>query len=311
MIKYYLICFLIMPLEVNCSSGRWEKIDALSDTNADTQSDLRSDETIDLPLEAATCDPALCDSQCLTRGASGGVCREGRCICLGVPDGSADYIDTIDHTELTDSREVPSDTAAEEVVTCPEGKTLCGGKCVDTSSDGNNCGRCGHACGSDESCFSGYCCPNGCGVTDCSPDRCPAPCSRTCSSPEYCETDENAYLCCLTSCNNGSEACDDESFRVPAEDPDGLFSLVCVDGAGGEIFIATNSCLCNDGIRRCRCCSSRDQMNRYIIYSFNCNIAGERYSIDLSDYIGDILYAGTRTQTDGSGRGTRVCISMN
>ncbi|MBS72386.1 MAG: hypothetical protein CMO20_05490, partial [Thermoplasmata archaeon] len=43
---------------------------------------------------------------------------------------------------------------------CPEGQTDCGGECVDTSSDDNNCGACGQTCGPGESCESGTCVTN-------------------------------------------------------------------------------------------------------------------------------------------------------
>ena len=40
---------------------------------------------------------------------------------------------------------------------CSEGETQCGGECVDTFSDPNNCGSCGHQCSEGESCSEGYC----------------------------------------------------------------------------------------------------------------------------------------------------------
>jgi len=40
---------------------------------------------------------------------------------------------------------------------CPSPKTTCGASCVDTTTDGNNCGSCGQACGSDRICCGGSC----------------------------------------------------------------------------------------------------------------------------------------------------------
>ncbi len=40
---------------------------------------------------------------------------------------------------------------------CTTGGAMCGGACVDTSSDQNNCGKCGNACGGGESCVAGSC----------------------------------------------------------------------------------------------------------------------------------------------------------
>src|SRR5215468_6431206 len=37
-------------------------------------------------------------------------------------------------------------TGGQDGGTCPSGTTRCAGTCVDTTSDGNNCGSCGHGC---------------------------------------------------------------------------------------------------------------------------------------------------------------------
>ena len=37
------------------------------------------------------------------------------------------------------------------------GKPLCGGACVDVTSDNNNCGTCGHACAAGQTCLNGSC----------------------------------------------------------------------------------------------------------------------------------------------------------
>jgi hypothetical protein len=42
-----------------------------------------------------------------------------------------------------------------QVITCPSGQTACGGACMDTSSDPNNCGACGLACATG--CNGGEC----------------------------------------------------------------------------------------------------------------------------------------------------------
>jgi hypothetical protein len=40
---------------------------------------------------------------------------------------------------------------------CPNGGTLCGGRCVNTGSDAANCGACGTVCGAGKSCIQGSC----------------------------------------------------------------------------------------------------------------------------------------------------------
>ncbi len=64
---------------------------------------------------------------------------------------------------------------------CPAGRTNCGNKCVNTSSDKNNCGSCGNSC--DVSCSGGHCkqCPAGTRECDCGSGTfcahtCPAGC---------------------------------------------------------------------------------------------------------------------------------------
>jgi hypothetical protein len=51
------------------------------------------------------------------------------------------------------------------MTTCGAGETKCGGGCVDTSNDPNNCGSCGNACGTNQFCHNGTCvsgiCPEG------------------------------------------------------------------------------------------------------------------------------------------------------
>ena len=49
------------------------------------------------------------------------------------------------------------DAAPEGAGGCPEGKTLCSGSCVDTTSDSANCGTCRHACPATEGCAKSMC----------------------------------------------------------------------------------------------------------------------------------------------------------
>ncbi|MCD6498021.1 MAG: hypothetical protein J7M25_06915 [Deltaproteobacteria bacterium] len=43
------------------------------------------------------------------------------------------------------------------VLVCPDGLTGCDGTCVDTETDDENCGACGHRCGDGETCREGTC----------------------------------------------------------------------------------------------------------------------------------------------------------
>ncbi|MBI4702894.1 MAG: hypothetical protein HY744_17390 [Deltaproteobacteria bacterium] len=64
---------------------------------------------------------------------------------------------------------------------CAPGETLCpGGKCVDLSKNGFNCGSCDHVCPGDTSCAAGACvCPPGLSL-------CGAKCVDLGSDPKHC-----------------------------------------------------------------------------------------------------------------------------
>lgn len=228
--------------------------------------------------EEPGCDPATCQQQCIAAGSWTGTCQGSLCICTGHPGGAGGG--------------GGSAGAGGEAGGIPDAGT--GGDLPDAS------------------------CENpACGLTDCDPESCPAPCSTECvSSAEHCETDGQIHLCCIKSCNNGSETCDDESFIVPDEtvDPDGIFYLVCAIDGGGIVFLSTVSGNCpNENIDRCRCYD--DPPNEAIanaFESFPCTTEGERFAVDLTSHRGDRLYVGSTTYPDGvTGLNTRVCIQGN
>jgi len=70
--------------------------------------------------------------------------------------------------------------------------TMCGGQCVDTTSDDNNCGMCGNACPSGASCVSSTCqcgtgtlCSSSCVDTSTDNNNC-GKCGNVCSTSETC-----------------------------------------------------------------------------------------------------------------------------
>ena len=67
---------------------------------------------------------------------------------------------------------------------CQNGKTKCGSKCRDLSSNENNCGSCGNACGPDETFQDGNCvadCIPACGGAACGDDDgCGGVCDGAC-----------------------------------------------------------------------------------------------------------------------------------
>lgn len=102
---------------------------------------------------------------------------------------------------------------------CQDGRTLCGGACVDTSGDPENCGACGTVCAADELCDAGNCwglCPEG--LAACGPD--PSDCADLTSDHDNCGA-------CGISC--GAQVCDQgncaNTCSSPATDCDGT----CID----------------------------------------------------------------------------------
>ena len=82
---------------------------------------------------------------------------------------------------------------------CPPGLTDCGGKCVNTRTDPNNCGVCGTKCKSGL-CVNGLCCPPGavkCGNSCCSFTCCPG---NVCTNTN---TDVNNCGACGNVCSPG------------------------------------------------------------------------------------------------------------
>jgi len=83
---------------------------------------------------------------------------------------------------------------------CPGGKSICGGKCVDTRTDANNCGKCSNKCASYLTCQSGNCLCLG-GKTDCS-----GKCVDTKYNINHCGKCGNKCASYLT-CQSGSCLC--------------------------------------------------------------------------------------------------------
>ena len=74
------------------------------------------------------------------------------------------------------------DTKSDGACTAP--KKICAGVCVDVTSDKNNCGDCGKACGETATCVSGACGAGGCTKDEVS---CPdGKCANLLTDPDHC-----------------------------------------------------------------------------------------------------------------------------
>lgn len=81
---------------------------------------------------------------------SGDICgNDGSCMGFAITcnDNNPNTIDSCN----------PISGCVYQLITCPSGKTLCNGLCVDLNSDRNNCGRCGAVCSSVYQCSKGIC----------------------------------------------------------------------------------------------------------------------------------------------------------
>lgn len=114
------------------------------------------------PSRDVVSEPAPCGGAC----GPGTVCELGRCVAVVGPDAAPDVADAAVDAAAPDSpAEAGVDAAAPDAPTaaCDAGLTRCGDRCVDTSSDPDNCGSCGTRCGRDPTrriapfCASGMC----------------------------------------------------------------------------------------------------------------------------------------------------------
>jgi hypothetical protein len=103
---------------------------------------------------------------------------------------------------------VTTSTETIDLQACTSMQTACGAKCVDTSSDTNNCGSCGNACTSGQACIQGSCtgsqggscssCEANANTTTCSSQY--AACTGECKSLATCVMACAGDSSCATSC---------------------------------------------------------------------------------------------------------------
>ncbi len=83
----------------------------------------------------------------------GTVCELGRCVAVIGPDAAVDAAEAGSDAapDATGDGPVVADAPAPDATpaACDAGLTRCGDRCVDTTSDRDNCGRCGGQCGSN------------------------------------------------------------------------------------------------------------------------------------------------------------------
>lgn len=108
-----------------------------------------------------------------------------------------------------------STTSDTGTTKCASDETACDGVCVKTSSDPANCGKCGKACGTDETCAGGACaCATG-------KTKCGSTCTDTASDVANCGT-------CGKACAGG-EACSEGKCYPPCPTGQTRCGATCVD----------------------------------------------------------------------------------
>lgn len=114
--------------------------------------------------------------------------------------------------------------------------TECGGKCVDTTSDVQNCGGCSKACASGQQCVAGACrdtCPMG-------QQRCGGQCVDTTSDPRHCGG-------CTQACAAG-QACSNGACAATCAAPLSVCSGACVNTQTDRSNCGACGAACDAGV---------------------------------------------------------------
>ncbi len=112
----------------------------------------------------------------------------------------------------TDTSKPTADAGHDVAHSCSVGKAACGGACVDTATDVDNCGACGHTCAPGDVCSTGNCSPYCGGGTS----LCSGSCTNVQTDPANCGKCGNVCpsgmpFCslggCSLTCAGGTTAC--------------------------------------------------------------------------------------------------------
>lgn len=133
---------------------------------------------------------------------------------------------------------------------CPGGLDSCGGVCVDVQTNADNCGSCGHGCGSGQLCSNGACqcqsgfmaCSGTCVNIANDPAHCGS-CSNACTGSDVCD-----HGSCSSTCSAGTTLCDRSCASLSSDASNcGSCGHVCPAGQG----CSNSQCGCPIGQTLC------------------------------------------------------------
>jgi hypothetical protein len=154
---------------------------------------------------------------------------------------------------------------------CPAGQTVCAGECVDLQNDTQNCGRCGDACGEDQSCQAGSCqcaqglalCGDACVSLQTSDENC-GNCGNKCGENFDCR----AGQCVRTGCSGGRTLCGGQCVDTETDEQN---CGECGQACGADLLCRNGRCQCTGGRTACggQCVDTRTDER-------NCGRCGRR-----------------------------------
>lgn len=147
------------------------------------------------------------------------------------------------------------------ICTCPSGSALCGQSCADLTADPANCGGCGLACPSGQTCSSGRCSGGGCptGAIDCggscidpltNPQNCGGcggmGAGRRCGNGQDCVMG----VCTAPACGFGLSSCSGACVSL-ASDPSNCGACGKVCPSGSVCSAGQCGAMCGTGLTAC------------------------------------------------------------
>ena len=178
---------------------------------------------------------------CSVSCAAGDACQNGVCVSASVCGNGV-----VEAGEQCDDGNVVNGDGCDSTcqIECSTGLTNCGGVCVDTTQDEQNCGACGATCASGEGCQSGVCvavCIPDCNGKNCGDDGCGGVCGTCDGSSPVCHEGVCGPACLANAECTNLQCCD-----------------LAIDGGTCDPF-TTNAATCPQGEARCGTCANPRQ----------------------------------------------------